>query len=531
MVLPQVVLQEKSHTTYFDNMQTWALLKAPESIKARMASVQAKYLKQIQDTYIQEKQIYFVNRHSGLRETDYDEFMEHQLTKYRETKDLFYIKETAKTQRGLKHYMEAAYGFLLCSYLQSLLQPGTAVTPRLHDFILNNEPAMMNRDSYPVPQHSDESLVNLLEQAYSACSLAKLSYYSHELLGLLLQAGQNKTPQQIKVQRLQVAELGRQMAVDEQNTLKQYGFYYKVSFYGSEFGERLDKRQFVYAEPTSVRSDDFQAKVRRFYDGKLRNPVRIVQSNCFDAFHEDLSRTNFVQICTVQPYPLFGELEGLTDRGFAFSRAVCPKLGVPSQPTAAKTPFQEAIHNKLFYHTAPNFTGGDRGKAENVGRSVRFFVTRDCFPGVLSRQEVVEEFTEIWEPIKHNTDLIKQQYRKLRSLKATQSDISQLQLAIQGSIMTTVNAGPLYLAQKYLSCGRGHEAAIQTGKQQQDSLRKVLVLFLKEAKDLLLIANKRADREYIKLQKALCSSFVALVSEISPYLDIDARQYTAGIAK
>ena len=46
----------------------------------------------------------------------------------------------------------------------------------------------------------------------------------------------------------------------------------------------------------------------------------------------------------------------------------------------------------MFFTSNPNFIGKDKDKAENVGRSMKYYIIAEEFPNILNRFKIIDDY-------------------------------------------------------------------------------------------------------------------------------------------
>ncbi|CAL6039429.1 dedicator_of cytokinesis protein [Hexamita inflata] len=514
---PTVSCQNTEQIQYFAKLQEESLLIAPTEVQPLMSQYQRELYQYVVDYYDEQKNIYFKNA-QGVTLKDDAMFYQSRLSRYKRQHDIQLLYTIGNEQTKNKKIADAAHTHLLILFLQASTQSDDPLNKMIMEFVRKNEPRFLD---YPPPTNP-RSQLELLEQVQSLFQQAQYIYYASFFLELLIIYQKDKTKQQLKQLRDQQEKLKLELQLEKQASMKILAFYYKITLYGPGFGSE-DTKTFIFSEPASCRTADFQQKITKYYAEKLQVAPKVVMTSKF----EPPDKNNYIQLSSMTPFPLFSEAEKLTDPEYKFSKQLMNEIGCDFRERIS--PFQDATHNRIFYSSAPHFTAKDKDKAENVGRVMKFCVVQEELPGIVSKQLVVKEFQETWDPIKHNTELIKDQYvmLKTRCILQEKLKMNEIQIALQGSVMVQVNAGPLYLAKKYLkNIQLGTEAEIQTTPEQQQNLHLLLKLFTEQAGQLVKIGNEKAtgDKQFIVFQASIDESYKKLHQDMSVYVQFERKE-------
>ncbi|GBP46866.1 Dedicator of cytokinesis protein 7 [Eumeta japonica] len=182
-----------------------------------------------------------------------------------------------------------------------------------------------------------------------------------------------------------------------------FGTYFRVSFYGSKFGD-LNGEEFVYKEHALTKLPEIFSRLENFYGQRFgpENVVIIKDSNNVDASTLDPDKA-FIQITYVEPY---------------FE---------PYELRHRVTHYERNFNIKRFMYATP-FTVDGRAHGDLAEQCKRktILTTAHHFPYVKTRIQINE---------------------LAAATSQEPADPKMLQMVVQGCIGTTVNQGPLELAQ------------------------------------------------------------------------------------
>ncbi|XP_032873676.1 dedicator of cytokinesis protein 8 isoform X3 [Amblyraja radiata] len=210
---------------------------------------------------------------------------------------------------------------------------------------------------------------------------------------------------------------------------RMFGTYFRVAFYGAKFGD-LDEQEFVYKEPAITKLPEISHRLEAFYsqcfgEGKMEV---IKDSSPVEKAKLDPNKA-YIQITFVEPF--FDDYE-MKDR---------------------ITYFEKNFNLRRFMYTTP-FTkdGRPRGDLSEQYKRKTILTTLHAFPYIKTRINVIQKEEFILTPIE--VAIEDMQKKTLELAVATHQeppDAKMLQMVLQGSVGTTVNQGPLEVAQVFLA--------------------------------------------------------------------------------
>ncbi|XP_073967695.1 dedicator of cytokinesis protein 7-like [Choristoneura fumiferana] len=217
--------------------------------------------------------------------------------------------------------------------------------------------------------------------------------------------------------------------IDQLHGKRVFGTYFRVSFYGGLFGD-LDGEEFIYKEHALTKLPEIFSRLENFYGARFGtdNVVIIKDSNIVDAASLPADKAH-IQITYVEPH---------------FE---------PHELRARTTHFERNYNIKRFMYATP-FTAGGRAHGDIAEQCKRktILTTAHHFPYVKTRIQVVARTQIILTPIEVAIEDIQKKINELAAATCQEpADPKMLQMVVQGCIGTTVNQGPLELAQVFLA--------------------------------------------------------------------------------
>ncbi|KAM6963291.1 dedicator of cytokinesis protein 7 isoform 6-T6 [Aplochiton taeniatus] len=339
---------------------------------------------------------------------------------------------------------------------------------------------------------TEVGLVGLLEQAAASFSMAGMYEAVNEVYKVLIPIHEaNRDAKKLATihGKLQEAfgkivhqstgwELGKRM----------FGTYFRVGFYGSKFGD-LDEQEFVYKEPAITKLAEISHRLEGFYGERFgEEQVEVIKdSNPVDKCKLDPNKA-FVQITYVEPY--FDTYE-MKDR---------------------ITYFDKNYNLRRFVYCTPfTLDGRAHGDLHEQFKRKTILTTSHAFPYIKTRINIIHKEEIISMPIEVAIEDMQKKTQELAfATHQDPADAKMLQMVLQGSVGTTVNQGPLEVAQVFLSeipsdpkLYRHHNKLRlcfkDFTKRCEDALRKNKSLIGPDQKEY----QRELERNYHRLKEAL----------------------------
>ncbi|KTF73640.1 hypothetical protein cypCar_00044899 [Cyprinus carpio] len=214
-----------------------------------------------------------------------------------------------------------------------------------------------------------------------------------------------------------------------QDGKRMFGTYFRVGFYGSKFGD-LDEQEFVYKEPAITKLAEISHRLEGFYGERFgEDQVEVIKdSNPVDKCKLDPNKA-FIQITYVEPY--FDTYE-MKDR---------------------ITYFDKNYNLRRFVYCTPfTLDGRAHGDLHEQFKRKTILTTSHAFPYIKTRINIIHKEEIISTPIEVAIEDMQKKTQELAfATHQDPSDAKMLQMVLQGSVGTTVNQGPLEVAQVFLS--------------------------------------------------------------------------------
>nr|XP_023650278.1 dedicator of cytokinesis protein 7 isoform X12 [Paramormyrops kingsleyae] len=330
-------------------------------------------------------------------------------------------------------------------------------------------------------------LVGLLEQAAASFSMAGMYEAVNEVYKVLIPVHEaNRDAKKLATIHGKLQEAFGKIV--HQDGKRMFGTYFRVGFYGSKFGD-LDEQEFVYKEPAITKLAEISHRLEAFYGERFgEDQVEVIKdSNPVDKCKLDPNKA-FIQITYVEPY--FDTYE-MKDR---------------------ITYFDKNYNLRRFVYCTPfTLDGRAHGDLHEQFKRKTILTTSHAFPYIKTRINIIHKEEIISMPIEVAIEDMQKKTQELAfATHQDPADAKMLQMVLQGSVGTTVNQGPLEVAQVFLSeipsdpkLYRHHNKLRlcfkDFTKRCEDALRKNKSLIGPDQKEY----QRELERNYHRLKEAL----------------------------
>ncbi|XP_064415941.1 dedicator of cytokinesis protein 7 isoform X9 [Latimeria chalumnae] len=334
---------------------------------------------------------------------------------------------------------------------------------------------------------TEAGLVGLLEQAAAASSMAGMYEAVNEVYKVLIPIHEaNRDAKKLSTIHSKLQDAFSKIV--HQDGKRMFGTYFRVGFYGSKFGD-LDEQEFVYKEPAITKLAEISHRLEGFYGERFGEDVVevIKDSNPVDKCKLDPNKA-YIQITYVEPY--FDTYE-MKDR---------------------ITYFDKNYNLRRFMYCTPfTLDGRAHGDLHEQFKRKTILTSSHAFPYIKTRINVIHKEEIILTPIEVAIEDMQKKTQELAfATHQEPADPKMLQMVLQGSVGTTVNQGPLEVAQVFLSeipndskLFRHHNKLRlcfkDFTKRCEDALRKNKSLIGPDQKEY----QRELERNYHRLKEAL----------------------------
>ncbi|XP_053539813.1 dedicator of cytokinesis protein 7 isoform X17 [Ictalurus punctatus] len=336
---------------------------------------------------------------------------------------------------------------------------------------------------------TEAGLVGLLEQAAASFSMAGMYEAVNEVYKVLIPIHEaNRDAKKLATIHGKLQEAFGKIVHQSTGWERMFGTYFRVGFYGSKFGD-LDEQEFVYKEPAITKLAEISHRLEGFYGERFgEDQVEVIKdSNPVDKCKLDPNKA-FVQITYVEPY--FDTYE-MKDR---------------------ITYFDKNYNLRRFVYCTPfTLDGRAHGDLHEQYKRKTILTTSHAFPYIKTRINIIHKEEIISMPIEVAIEDMQKKTQELAfATHQDPADAKMLQMVLQGSVGTTVNQGPLEVAQVFLSeipsdpkLYRHHNKLRlcfkDFTKRCEDALRKNKSLIGPDQKEY----QRELERNYHRLKEAL----------------------------
>ncbi|KAA8585261.1 hypothetical protein FQN60_003955 [Etheostoma spectabile] len=346
---------------------------------------------------------------------------------------------------------------------------------------------------------SESGLVGLLEQAAASFNMAAMYEAINEVYKILLPIHEaNRDFKKLATVHGKLQDAFNKVYNQSSGWERMFGTYFRVGFYGCRFGD-LDEQEFVYKEPSITKLAEISHRleacillrilIKEFYSERFGDEmVEIIKdSNPVDKNKLDPNKA-YLQITYVEPY--FDTYE-LKER---------------------ITYFDKNYNLRTFMYCTPfTLDGRAHGDLNEQYKRKSILTTSHAFPYIKTRINVIHKEEIILVPMEVAIEDMQKKTQELAfATNQDPADAKMLQMVLQGSVGTTVNQGPLEVAQVFLSdipddpkLFRHHNKLRlcfkDFTKRCEDALRKNKALIGPDQKEY----HREMERNYNKLKEAL----------------------------
>ncbi|XP_039370294.1 dedicator of cytokinesis protein 6 isoform X3 [Mauremys reevesii] len=327
-------------------------------------------------------------------------------------------------------------------------------------------------------------LVGLLEQAAAFFTMGGLYEAVNQVYKILIPIHEANR----EFKKLAALHGKLQDAFGKISSQRMFGTYFRVGFYGSKFGD-LDEQEFVYKEPSITKLAEISHRLEEFYAERFGDDlVEIIKdSNPVDKGKLDPNKA-YIQLTYVEPF--FDTYE-LKER---------------------VTYFEKNYGLRCFLFCTP-FTrdGRAHGELHEQHKRKTLLTTSHAFPYIRTRLPVVHKEEIILTPIEVAIEDLQKKMQELAfATHQEPADAKMLQMVLQGCVGTTVNQGPLEVAQVFLAeipddprLYRHHNKLRlcfrDFTKRCEDALRKNKSLIGPDQREY----HRELERNYLRLRESL----------------------------
>uniref|UniRef100_A0A8B9P9H2 Dedicator of cytokinesis 11 n=1 Tax=Apteryx owenii TaxID=8824 RepID=A0A8B9P9H2_APTOW len=364
---------------------------------------------------------------------------------------------------------------------------------------IDEEGAMKEDGGMMDVHYSEEVLVELLEQCIDGLWKAERYETISEVSKLIIPIYEKRREFEKLTQLYRTLHGAYAKILEVMHSRKRLlGTFFRVAFYGQTFFEEEDGKEYIYKEPKLTGLSEISFRLLKLYGEKFGSEtVKIIQdSNKVNVKDLDPKYAH-IQVTYVKPY--FEDKE-ISER---------------------KTEFERNHNiNRFVFETPYTLSGKKHGSVEEQCKKRTVLTTSNSFPYVKKRIPVNYEHQVNLKPIDVATDEIKDKTAELQKLcSASDVDMIQLQLKLQGCVSVQVNAGPLAYARAFLSDSQSSKYPAKKVNELKEMFRKFI-----QACGIALELNERLIKEdQLEYHEGLKSNFRDMVKELSDIIHEQAH--------
>uniref|UniRef100_A0A8C4T3H7 Dedicator of cytokinesis 6 n=2 Tax=Erpetoichthys calabaricus TaxID=27687 RepID=A0A8C4T3H7_ERPCA len=361
---------------------------------------------------------------------------------------------------------------------------------------------------------TESGLIGLLEQAAASFTMGSMYEAVNEVYKLLIPIHEaNRDFKKLSVLHGKLQDAFNK--INNQLSQRMFGTYFRVGFYGCKFGD-LDEQEFVYKEPSITKLAEISHRLEEFYAERFGDEmIEIIKdSNPVDKAKLDPNKA-YIQITYVEPF--FDTYE-LKDR---------------------VTYFDKNYNLRTFMFCTPfTLDGRAHGDLHEQYKRKTILTTSHAFPYIKTRINVIQKEEIILIPIEVAIEDMQKKTQELAfATHQDPADAKMLQMVLQGCVGTTVNQGPLEVAQVFLAdipddpkLFRHHNKLRlcfkDFTKRCEDALRKNKTLIGPDQKEY----HRELERNYHRLKEALNPLIHRKIPQLyKPVVSPTSQRYCPGV--
>ena len=269
------------------------------------------------------------------------------------------------------------------------------------------------------------------------------------------------------------------------------GTYFRCKFFGKAFGGNHNK-QYIYREPGITTLAEFVDKMtQKCVSTRVTDLVVLKDSSSLEPKTVDASK-NYLQITHVEAY---FQREKKGERQTKFER--------------------ENKISHFFFQTPFTKSGRSQGSVETQYMQVTILRTRNDFPYIKRRIEVIDSETIELTPIEVAITALRNKTSDLEKVIRTEPpDLNLLELTLQGCVGATVNEGPLEYYRAFLSPQNVRKQAVN----HVQTLKDAFSYFVQASFSALEMVSRILGDSRQDYQEQLSTNFHEMVDTLEPIL-------------
>ncbi|XP_048744096.2 dedicator of cytokinesis protein 9-like isoform X7 [Ostrea edulis] len=268
------------------------------------------------------------------------------------------------------------------------------------------------------------------------------------------------------------------------------GKFFRIAFFGSSYFVEEDGKEYIYKEPKVTSLPEICERLKALYSEKYgRDTVKLIMDSKKVNPAELDQKFAYIQVTHVTPY--FEEKE--------LQKRI--------------TEFERNNNIKRFMFETP-FTKNDkaRGEIQEQYKRRTILLTSHSFPYMKKRIEIVKKTDTVLQPIEVAIDEMQNKVVDIREVvNLSRPDLKKLQLKLQGSVSTQVNAGPMAYAQAFLT----KDKIMKFPLDKTDTLKAIFKDFVYVCSDALELNGTLITTEQKEYHESLSAGYQEIVEKLS----------------
>nr|XP_024395928.1 guanine nucleotide exchange factor SPIKE 1-like isoform X2 [Physcomitrium patens] len=284
--------------------------------------------------------------------------------------------------------------------------------------------------------------------------------------------------------------------------------YYRVGFYGSQFG-KMDRKEYVYREARDVRLGDVMQAMGTIYESKVvegGQTLHIIPDSRQVSDQDLKPGVCYLQITSVDPVLEDEDLDLRKERK-------------PPESTSRVT---TRVFDRFLFDTPFTKNGRTQGGLEAQWKRRTILQTEGPFPALVNRLLVIQSESREFSPIENAIGMIEGRYKALlgeleehERMDGDQAPrLQSLQRILQGSVAVQVNSGVLGVCTAFLS----GEPTTKLRLEELHQLISVLMEFMAVCKKAIRVHSRLIGEEDQDFHSNLVIGFQSLREELSRYI-------------
>ncbi|KAG0565982.1 hypothetical protein KC19_7G029000 [Ceratodon purpureus] len=383
------------------------------------------------------------------------------------------------------------------------------ICPMLRGAVVG-EAAKAEVEGYGTSKLTVESAVKYLQLANKLFIQAELFHFCADILELIIPVHKaRKSYGQLSKCYTSLCSIYEALQEQEASPIPfKDATYYRVGFYGSQFG-KMDRKEYVYREARDVRLGDIMQAMGTIYESKVvegGQTLHIIPDSR-QVNDQDLKPgVCYLQITSVDPV--------LQDEDLEIRKEVKPADG--------SLRVTNRVFDRFLFDTPFTKNGRTQGGLEAQWKRRTVLQTEGPFPALVNRLLVIKSESREYSPIENAIGMIEARTKALLGeleehdrMDGDQAPrLQSLQRILQGSVAVQVNSGVLGVCTAFLS----GEPTTKLRSEELKQLISALMEFMAVCKKAIRVHARLIGEEDQDFHSNLVIGFQSLTAELSHYI-------------